>query len=96
MAEHRRSAAGPPLEVDGECGLTIDLQPTTPALIAGDWITTPAGSRYLVMTARRVESRRHDQRTRYRLRCARLPRHCEVPPDVRAVEMHWYSRGRRR
>lgn len=80
------------LQTSGECGLTIDMQPDAAAPIEGDWITTRAGSRYLITSSRRVESRRHDQRTRYRLRCVRLAKHCDIPPDVRAIDLRWYRR----
>lgn len=79
----------------GSCSLYIDMQPDDPAPIPGDWITTEAGSRYLVTASRRVERRRrHAQNVRWALRCDRLPRGIDVPPDVRAIGLRWYSRGR--
>lgn len=84
------------LQTFGACGLTIDLQPDAPAIVPGDWITTPAGSRYLVTDSRTVARRRHSQQVRYRVRCQRLTPGIEVPPDVRSVALHWYPRPRRR
>lgn len=83
------------LETFGVCGLTIDMQPEAPAIVEGDWITTAAGSRYLVTHSRTVDSRRHSQKVRFRLRCQRLARGIEVPADVRAVQLDWYPRARR-
>lgn len=83
-----------PLATFGECGLSIDLQPDAPAPIEGDWIATGAGSRYLVISARRVESARHDQRTRYQMRVVRLAKHCPPPSDVRVIELAWYKRSK--
>lgn len=86
MTEHQ-------LTTYGECGLYVDLQPEATAPIKGDWITTEAGSRYLITGSRRVESRRrHSQKVRYQLRCVRLAKHIEVPGDVRAIELRWYRR----
>ena len=82
------------LETFGACGLYIDMQPGDPSPIQGDWITTRAGSRYLITASTLVASRRHDQRRRFRLRCLRLARHTPVPDDVRAIELRWYRRGR--
>lgn len=80
------------LETFGVCGLSIDLQPETAAPMAGDWITTQAGSRYLVDSVRLVHSRRHDQRRRYQMRCLRLAKHEPVPADVREIRLRWYKR----
>lgn len=82
-----------PIETEGHCGLYIDLSPWDAAPIPGDWIATPAGSRYLVDTARLVRSRRHSQRKRYQMRVLRLPKHTEPPDDVRVIWLRWYTRG---
>lgn len=74
------------------CSLYIDIPLDEPAVIAGDWIVTEAGSRYLVASARLVKSRRHAQQNRWQMRVHRLPRHCAIPDDVRAIEMRWYKR----
>jgi hypothetical protein len=84
------------LAIGAPCSLYIDLQPERPAPVEGDWIATEAGSRYLVQHSRLVQSRKHDQRRRYALRCARLPNGCEIPADVHVQWMRWYSRSRRR
>lgn len=84
-----------PVEIHSECGLYIDL-PLGDAVKPGDWIATPAGSRYLVLTARRVKSRRHAQQSRYQMRVGRLAKHTEPPEDVRVIWLHWYRRGRAR
>lgn len=86
----------PAIQTHGVCGLTIDMQPDAPAIVQGDWITTPAGSRYLVTDSRTVARRRHSQQVRYRVRCQRLTAGIEVPEDVRAIELHWYPRPRSR
>jgi hypothetical protein len=73
--------------------MTIDL-PMGAAVAVGDWVATPAGSRYLVATARRVASGRHAQRNRWAMRCSRLPKHEPVPDDVQCWWMTWYPRAR--
>lgn len=89
-------AAGVELVLGGSCGLYIDLQLEDAAPIAGDWIGTPSGSRYLVDDAHLVRSARHRQVKRYRLRTLRLPKHAEPPADVRYIELAWYPRARSR
>ena len=75
------------------CSLYIDLSPAAPAIEPGDWITTRAGSRYLVGgRAVRTGHRRPRSGVRWQLSVHRLPRHCEVPADVRAIELRWYRR----
>lgn len=74
------------------CSLYIDLPLDEPAIIPGDWIVTEAGSRYLVASARLVKSRQHAQRSRWQMRVHRLPKDCEIPADVRAIELRWYKR----
>lgn len=81
------------IEVGGHCGLYIDLQPEDPAPMAGDWVGTPAGSRYLVDDVRIVHAKRHAQIKRYQLRTLRLPKGTEPPADVRMIWLRWYPRG---
>lgn len=71
------------------CSLYIDLPIEHPGIETGDWIVTEAGSRYRVADARRVRPRRPRVGARWQLRAHRLPRHCPVPSDVRAVELRW-------
>lgn len=59
-------------------------------LAPGDFITTNAGSAYLVQEVRQSPS--HEQR-RY-LSCVRSPGD-EIPSNARRFESHWYSRNRR-
>lgn len=75
------------------CGLYFDV-PLGQAVAVGDWITTTAGARYLVTSARRVTSRRHSQRERYSLRVLRLERDTTPPDDVHVWQMQWYTRNR--
>ena len=84
------------LEVGGQCGLFIDLQPEDQAPMPGDWIATEAGSRYLVDDVRVVRRARHAQVKRYQMRCLRLPKHTTPPGDVRVIWLSWYPRGTRR
>lgn len=59
-------------------------------LQAGDFITTPAGSAYLVQSVRinRVRPERKH------LQCLRWPI-AEIPEDARRLEMRWYPRNKR-
>lgn len=82
----------PTLTLGGTCALYIDMPPDEPALAPGDWITTAAGSRYLVVAARLVRPRHPRPTHRWQMRVHRLPRHCVVPDDVRAVQLRWYRR----
>lgn len=77
-----------------ECGLFLDV-PLGEAVAPGDWIATAAGARYLVLTARRVVTRRHAQCERYTLRVGRLQRGRPVPDDVVCWQLRWYPRRRR-
>lgn len=77
------------------CKLYVDLPPEQPAVIAGDWVATEAGSRYLVLSSRLGRSSKHAQRNRWHLQVARLPKHTEPPEDVRVIWLRWYSRKRR-
>lgn len=78
------------------CGLYVDM-PLGVAVVAGDWVATEAGARYLVLTSRKVNQRSgHRQQDRYSLRCARLERDIDPPDDVHVVWLRWYTRGRRR
>jgi hypothetical protein len=77
----------------GECGLYMDLAPDA-AVAPGDWIATEAGSRYVVMTARRVNRRKHAQQARWQMRVGKLARGLEPPGDVVVWWLHWYRRGR--
>lgn len=105
MSPQRRTRAPAPtvviagddqvLEVGGHCGLYIDLQPEDAAPMRGDWVATPAGSRYLVDDVRLVKSRRHAQVKRYQLQVLRLPKHADPPADVHVIWLAWYPRGRR-
>lgn len=74
------------------CSLYIDMPLDQPGIAIGDWIVTEAGSRYLVVTARLVRPRRPRPARRWQMTVHRLPRHCAVPADVRAVELRWYRR----
>lgn len=74
------------------CGLYMDLQPDAAPPAPGDWVATPAGSRYLVDTVRRVVPRRHRQLVRYQLRCTRMPRHAEPDTDGMVFWLRWYPR----
>lgn len=91
-----RDAAGEILETTGTCSLYVDLQLEDSSPMPGDWIATPAGSRYLVDHVRKVRHRRHSQLQRYQLRCLRLPRHTDPPEDVHVIWLQWYPRGQRR
>ncbi|WP_375481051.1 hypothetical protein [uncultured Jatrophihabitans sp.] len=82
----------PPLPLGRRCALYIDMPEDAAAIGAGDWITTPAGSRYLVDTARLVQPRHPRPTLRWQMSVHRLPRHCAVPDDVRAIELRWYCR----
>lgn len=73
-------------------GLYIDLGDPRAAVAEGDWIASEAGARYLVMSARHVASRQHQQRNRWRMRCVRLDRGCDVPADVMCWWISWYPR----
>lgn len=68
------------------------MQPEQPGIKPGDWIVTAAGSRYLVAAARPVRPRRPRVGVRWQLSVHRLPKHCAVPGDVRALELRWYRR----
>lgn len=68
------------LFIDGADGLDV-----------GDYITTPAGSAYLVQAVR-VSSTRPERK---HLQCLRWPK-AEIPDDARRMEMIWYSRDKRR
>lgn len=83
------------LEVGGHCGLYVDLQPEDSAPMRGDWIATPAGSRYLVDDVHVVRRAKHAQVKRYRMRCLRLPKDAVPPADVHVIWLRWYPRGRR-
>lgn len=86
-----------PLRLHGECSLYIDLGDPFAAVAPGDWLATPAGSRYLVLTSRHVVSRGHAQRNRWRMRVARLDRDLPTPADVTCWTLQWYPRrGRAR
>lgn len=100
-AKHRtpsfvRDAAGQVLEVGGHCGLYIDMAPDEAPPAVGDWIATPAGSRYLVDHVQVVRRQRPTPTVRYRLRTLRLPKHTNPPEDIRAIWLSWYPRGARR
>lgn len=78
----------------GTCSLYIDL-PLGAAVLPGDWVATEAGSRYVVDTARRVETRkRHSQRNRWTLRVQRLAKDTPIPDDVKVWWIAWYARGK--
>lgn len=83
-------------EVGGHCGLYIDMPLDGPAPMAGDWVATKAGSRYLVDDVRRVRHRKHSQQQRYQLQMLRLPKHTTPPEDVHVIWLSWYPRGARR
>lgn len=76
------------------CSLYIDLTRDQGAIEAGDWVVTAAGSRYLVASAHRVEPHRaqNAQGIRWQMTVHRLPKNCDVPDDVRAIELRWYRR----
>ena len=82
----------PPLLLDGRCALYIDMPEDAAAIVAGDWIITPAGSRYLVDSARPVRPRRPRPTRRWQMSVHQLPRHSAIPEDVRAIELRWYRR----
>lgn len=88
-------AGGQVLEIGGQCGLYVDLQPEDSAPMRGDWVATEAGSRYLVDDVHLVRSAKHRQVKRYRMRCLRLPKDAEPPADVHVIWLRWYPRGRR-
>lgn len=69
----------------------MDVDPGE-AVEAGDWVATRAGSRYLVLSAHRVQRREHHQQPRYRLRCERLPKGEPIPDDVHVWWCQWYKR----
>lgn len=79
----------------GECSLFIDLGDPTAAIAEGDWLATDAGSRYVVLTSHRVLSRGHQQRNRWRMRCARLAKDEPIPPGTPVWWIEWYPRKRR-
>lgn len=81
------------IAVGGHCGLYVDMQLEDQAPMPGDWIATPAGSRYLVDTVRLVRSPRHSQVHRFQMHVGRLPKHTEAPADVRVIWLRWYPRG---
>lgn len=101
-AQHKRNptpafvvdANGDPIEVGGQCGLYIDLQLEDQAPMRGDWIATPAGSRYLVDDVHVVRAAKHRQVKRYRLRTMRLPKDIEPPAEVHVIWLRWYPRAR--
>lgn len=79
-------------------GLTYDLAPEHEAIEPGDLLLTPAGSAYLVLSARPVRSRALRPWVRFALRCERLLTREAVS---RALEqggcpypLHWYRRKR--
>lgn len=71
-----------------ECRLYVD---GIPSLRVGDYITTPAGSAYLVTELKPSRSRP----LRRNLRCLRWPIG-EIPADARTHEIRWYRRDRTR
>lgn len=77
-----------------ECGLFMDVA-LDEAVREGDWIATDAGSRYLVLSARRVQRRKHAQSVRYQMRVGRLTRHRPIPDGVHCWTLNWYPRGPR-
>lgn len=83
--------------VDGArpVSLFIDLGDPTAAVAQGDWIASEAGSRYLVLSARKVRSRLHAQRNRWRMTCGRLPKHTLPADGSRVWWMTWYPRKKR-
>lgn len=83
------------LEVGGQCGLYVDLALGDDPPMRGDWVATPAGSRYLVDDVRPVRRQHASRMKRYRLRCLRLPKHAVAPLDVHVIWLSWYPRGRR-
>lgn len=83
------------LEVGGHCGLYIDLQLDDSAPMRGDWVATPAGSRYLVDDVQLVRSRKHAQRRRYQMTVLRLLKHATPPKDAHVIWLAWYPRARR-
>jgi hypothetical protein len=89
-------AGGDPVEVGGQCGLFIDLQPEDQAPMPGDWVATAAGSRYFVDAVHVVRRAKHQQSKRYQMRTLRLPKHTNPPEDVRVIWLSWYPRGARR
>lgn len=82
----------PVSQLGDQCSLYIDMATDAEAIEPGDWITTRAGSRYLVATARPVHARHPRPSVRWKLHVHRLPRHSPIPLDVRAVELRWYRR----
>lgn len=89
-------ADGYPIEVGGSCGLFLDIHERWSAPAVGDWIATPAGSRYLIDSVRPVKRRtRRPGVQRFHMRCLRLPKNAAAPADVAVIEMSWYPRGRR-
>lgn len=68
------------LYIDGAHGLDV-----------GDYITTAAGSAYLVQ-AIRISAKRPERK---HLQCLRWPI-AEVPNDARCFQITWYSRQKRR
>lgn len=65
------------------------------AMAEGDWVCTEAGARYEVLSATRVQSARHAQRNRWRMRVVRRERGIEPPPGSHVQWLRWYPRGRR-
>lgn len=86
--------AGP--EVLSECSMSIDLGNPRDGIAPGDWLATDAGSRYLVLTSRRVATRGHAQRNRWTMRVGRLPKNEPIPPGTAVWWVEWYERRRRR
>ncbi len=76
MARTRASYTPCKLYVDGACGIAV-----------GDYITTAAGSAYLVQTLRVGRSRPE----RKHMDCLRWPI-AEVPADARCYQLTWYKR----
>jgi hypothetical protein len=86
---------GEPIRTGGRCGLYVDLprDDTTPE--PGDWLATPAGSRYLVDDVHPVRHRNRTPHQRYQLQVLRLPKHTDPPTDVHVIWLSWYPRGKR-
>lgn len=87
-----RSQSPSALALGATCSLYIDMPPKEPDITPGDWITTLAGSRYLVTAARLVHPRHPRPTRRWQMSVQRLTRHCAVPDDVRTVQLRWYRR----
>ena len=76
MARTRQPYTPCKLYVDGAEGIRV-----------GDFITTTAGSAYLVQTLRVSRTRPE----RKHMTCLRWPI-AEVPPDARCYQLTWYGR----